>query len=104
MTKTTENIATDMRRVTEGLRDAAEGVRRSLAPLVRSINVDSGNDPHVESLSDFLLARDWPTTTVTPSRRIQYRRRAAAILAGDAAAIRETWPEAAHEIATRSAW
>ena len=57
----------------------------------------------VEALAVFLLTRDWPGTDwVNPNwdarsqrrRRYEYQRRAAAILAGEAWAIRHTWPEA----------
>jgi hypothetical protein len=64
------------------------------------------SDKAVETMAEYLLHRDWPSEAprFTAHLRYTYRRRAAAILAGEAWAIRETWPEAAHEIATRSDW
>ncbi len=57
----------------------------------------------VEALAAYLIERDWPSAVdVTASRRAEYRRRAAAILNGEAWAIRMTWPEAAYDIKTWS--
>lgn len=61
----------------------------------------------VEALAEYLIGRDWPSLRGTRQwhgKRYEYQCRAAAILAGEAWAIRTTWPEAASEIQTRSAW
>lgn len=64
------------------------------------------SDTAIEALAEFLLLRDWPgaRARISSSRRYEYRCRAAAILAGEAWAIRMTWPEAAYDIQTRSEW
>lgn len=60
-----------------------------------------------KALADYLISRDWPNATpreVSVRHRGPYGRMAAAILAGEAWAIREAWPEAAYDIQTRSEW
>ena len=59
----------------------------------------------VEELATFLYARDWPSDVRTNvQRKYEYRCLAAAIVNGEAWAIRKAWPEAAREIQTRSDW
>ena len=54
----------------------------------------------VEALADFLLQRDWPTEgRRLSSQKYEYRVMAAAVLNGEAWAIRKAWPGVAHEIA-----
>lgn len=59
----------------------------------------------VEALAMYLMYRDWPTLEnqrTSPQRRYEYRCMAAAILGGEAWAIRKAWPEGAYDIQTRS--
>lgn len=56
----------------------------------------------VSALADFLVLRDWPNSTpreMSNKRSNTYSAMAAAILNGEAWAIRKAWPEAATEIA-----
>jgi hypothetical protein len=65
------------------------------------------SDETVAALGAWLFDRDWPNAAPRErhgSRMYQYRCQAAAILAGEAWAIRKAWPEAAYDIATRSDW
>lgn len=67
----------------------------------------SASQAAVNALGDFLIARDWPDATpreVSVRHRPTYMRMAAAIVAGEAWAIRQAWPEAAYDIQTRSDW
>ena len=45
-----------------------------------------------------------PPNRGNAQRRYEYRCRAAAIVNGEAWAIRKAWPEAAYDIKTRSDW
>lgn len=59
------------------------------------------------ALADLLIARDWPDATpreISVRHRSRYTSMAAAIVAGEAWAIRQAWPEAAYDIQTRSEW
>jgi hypothetical protein len=61
----------------------------------------------VEALAGFLIDRDWPSDAGgrgSVRLRYEYRRLAAAILNGEAWAIRKAWPEASYDITTRSDW
>jgi hypothetical protein len=58
------------------------------------------NDDAVDALYRFLFTRDWPSALPRemPARRYTYKCMAAAILNGEAWAIRQAWPEAASEL------
>jgi hypothetical protein len=59
----------------------------------------TNSEEAVEALADFLLQRDWPTEgRRMSSQKYEYRVIAAAILNGEAWAIRKAWPEAVNEI------
>ncbi|HET6911498.1 MAG TPA: hypothetical protein VFH54_19395 [Mycobacteriales bacterium] len=51
------------------------------------------SDDARDALAEFLLRRDGASGRIGPSTRFKYACRAAAILNGEAWAIRETWPE-----------
>jgi antitoxin component of RelBE/YafQ-DinJ toxin-antitoxin module len=82
--------------------EAAERFRRA-----RAEDRHERSEQAVHALAAALIDRDWPEAT--PRQRYghhakTYNIRAAAILNGEAWAIRATWPEAAYEIQTRSDW
>lgn len=58
------------------------------------------SDAARDGLAEYLLQRDWPSDyeeprRISPSRRWEYSCQAAAILGGEAWAIRKAWPEIA---------
>lgn len=105
--------------MTEAIRRASEAIeemRRAMekgmpdeaahAYAVKSLERREHSEAAVNVLAETLMDRDWPNDLPRQrgGKRYEYACRAAAILNGEAWAIRKTWPEAAHEIATRSDW
>ena len=64
--------------------------------------MSASSEAAVSALADYLLDRDFPIANPhrrhTSTLRYEYRRRAAAILAGEAWAIRAAWPNAYAEV------
>lgn len=78
--------------------DKMAATRNPRPPRKRTPSEDA-----VEALAMFLLYRDWPSDREgrgSQQRRYDYRCMAAAILGGEAWAIKKAWPEGAYDIET----
>lgn len=90
-----ETMNTTMTEAVKRATVALEHLQRAV-PGVASVTPE-------ESLAEWLFHEDWPSLEWSDRKQAQkrydYRSQAAAILAGEAWAIRKAWPEAAIEIA-----